>query len=233
MANIDRPIQSTTKPKADSPGTDRSTAADANTTLIGSCRRKALELLPESLTVMFDKADDALFDIADKAESNQEQHLYFDAMREVRLRRGQIERDFKKNFVVGFQARLNGGEFATSSTGEEPGRSLIATDEVEENLAITNLVEKIRATAREQLFALDKRIGLLLDQEQLSSGQNPFSPETICEAFKEACEGLDTGIEVKLILLKLFDKHVGADIPQAVHVPKRIPDWQRRHAKDR
>ncbi|CAN0606356.1 unnamed protein product, partial [Ectocarpus sp. 12 AP-2014] len=39
------------------------------------------------LAGFFDRADDALFELADKAGSNQDQTAYFDAMREMRLRR--------------------------------------------------------------------------------------------------------------------------------------------------
>jgi len=43
--------------------------------------------MKQLLADFFDGADDALFNMADRAGSNQEQTAYFDAMRELRMRR--------------------------------------------------------------------------------------------------------------------------------------------------
>src|SRR5579859_2354581 len=43
---------------------------------------------------MFEHVDDALFDLAEKAENNAAQMHYFDGMREVRKRRPVVERSF-------------------------------------------------------------------------------------------------------------------------------------------
>ena len=43
--------------------------------------------LKSVLASFFDRADDALFELADRAGSNLDQTAYFDAMRELRLRR--------------------------------------------------------------------------------------------------------------------------------------------------
>ena len=57
-------------------------------------RDRAAQRLNASLQQLFDNADDALFEMADRAGSNQEQSLYFEAMRDLRLRRKSIERSF-------------------------------------------------------------------------------------------------------------------------------------------
>ena len=50
-------------------------------------RDQSGEALRKVLGSFFDRADDALFDMADRAATNQDQTAYFDAMRELRLRR--------------------------------------------------------------------------------------------------------------------------------------------------
>src|SRR5690606_11190816 len=57
-------------------------------------RDTSTEKLKALLGRMFDSADDALFELADRAGSNSEQSLYFDGMREVRLKRKQSEMTF-------------------------------------------------------------------------------------------------------------------------------------------
>ena len=59
--------------------------------LLTECQRLASERLPTSLKTVLDKVDDALFELANKADSSQRQNLYFDAMRELRLKRDSFE----------------------------------------------------------------------------------------------------------------------------------------------
>ena len=55
----------------------------------------------------------------------------------------------------------------------------------------------------------------MLKDPDLEEGENPIGPAAICDAYKEACKDLDMDIEIKLLLLKLFDKHVVDEIVDA------------------
>ncbi len=57
-------------------------------------RDKAALHLRQGLQALFDNADDTLFEMADKAGVGDPQHLYFEAMRDLRLKRKSIERAF-------------------------------------------------------------------------------------------------------------------------------------------
>lgn len=183
--------------------------------LLKECRKRASSRLTTSLTGMLDKVDDALFELAEKAESNAVQSLYFDAMREVRIKRQAIETGFKDNFEAGFDNEANGGRAA--ETGElhdsELSLSLVETDELEESLAVTNMVGKINTASKESLGNLDRRMGLLLNDPELKRCGNPVGPEVICNAFSDACQVIGSGVKVRLIILKLFDRYVVADLP--------------------
>lgn len=56
--------------------------------------------LKNGLQVLFDSADETLFEMADKARSDVEQSLFFEAMRDVRLKRKYIERGFLDRFLT-------------------------------------------------------------------------------------------------------------------------------------
>lgn len=60
--------------------------------------------LMKVVQAMFDKADDALFELVEKAESNSLQNLYFESMREVRLQRRAIESGFSDGLAQAFTA---------------------------------------------------------------------------------------------------------------------------------
>ncbi|MEM7468942.1 MAG: DUF1631 family protein, partial [Pseudomonadota bacterium] len=92
--------------------------------------------------------------------------------------------------------------------------SLVDSDEMEESLAVTNFVENINSRCREELFGLERRMSLLMSNPELDREELPLGPRVIGNAFKHACEQLDSDIEVKLTLYKLFDKFTGGNLQQ-------------------
>src|ERR1051325_1537426 len=62
--------------------------------LLNTVRDIASRRLQLLVNGMFEHVDDALFDLAEKAENNAAQMHYFDGMREVRKRRPAVERAF-------------------------------------------------------------------------------------------------------------------------------------------
>jgi hypothetical protein len=55
-------------------------------------KRFAVEGLSDLIRVLMENVDDALFELSDKVDNDQERNLYFKAMREVRLMRYAIRR---------------------------------------------------------------------------------------------------------------------------------------------
>ena len=51
-------------------------------------------------------------------------------------------------------------------------------------------------------------MGLLLRDPDLEKWRNPLGPEAICEPFREAAKRIETGLEIRLVIFKLFDQHV-------------------------
>src|SRR5690625_3429003 len=89
-------------------------------------RDKTRKHLQICLRELFDKADDALFELADQSQSNQEQNLYFDSMREVRLRRRTMEAVFFRRIDIAFAQLLD--PQAHSDEGEV--QSQVAADDL-------------------------------------------------------------------------------------------------------
>ena len=180
--------------------------------LLHTCRDMARDRLSSALGAMMDKVDDALFDMADKAENNTVQTAIFDAMRDVRLRRPAIEAEFERRLTDSANdaiARSHSGRTGSGlTTSPEALLTLVENDELEESLAVSNMITKLGVNCKDELFALDKRMGFLLNDPELTNADNPISAEIICNSFKAACNQLDTRIEVKLIIHKLFDKWV-------------------------
>ncbi len=186
--------------------------------LLHKCRALALERLTAAVSGVMNKVDDNLFELADKAENNAIQSIYFDAMREVRIRRGNIETEFSTRLVEGYNRAVKGergtGLAPGSLNDPEPALGLVEDDDLEESLAVDGMASKVRESCEAELLAFDKRMGVLLGDPDLEGEGNPLAPEIICGTFREACDPLSSGIQVRLILLKLFDKYAAVLLPQ-------------------
>ncbi len=197
-------------------GYDSEKSSEAESRLMEQCRERALKALQDSLSDMLDSADDMLFEMADKAENNAQQSLYFDAMREIRLARKDAEVAYLSRLQESFTESMAGkpaSAAARQADTQTGGLSLLGQEQLEEDLAITNMVTKARNSAHSALFALDRRMGALLHDPDLAKHRNPLSPDIICDAFREACRKIDTSLEVRLLILKLFDQYISRDLP--------------------
>lgn len=175
-------------------------------------QEKGKQCLLKSLRSLFDNADDALFELADRATNNQDQNLYFDSMREVRIRRRQMESQFADEIDNAFLVLINQAaprteEYFDNVDISEDTLSLVEHDELEELVAVDTMVSKANEFCGESLQYLSLRIDSLVPQKVYQKN-NPIGPAVVCESFVKTTQELDADIKAKLVLFKLFDKYV-------------------------
>ncbi|VVO47341.1 hypothetical protein PS896_00098 [Pseudomonas fluorescens] len=177
-------------------------------------RDKAAQQLRHGLQELFDNADDTLFEMADRARNDVEQNIFFEAMRDLRLKRKNIERGFLEQFFEAFV-----GLTQYDPTHNTLPRTLMfedsapRTDDMERSVAVETMVGRV---LKRDGFALDQltlRLNALLGNT-LDDQHNPLGPAMLCEFFLQAGRNLGVEIKVKLILLKLFERYVLADTEQ-------------------
>ncbi|WP_367083065.1 DUF1631 domain-containing protein [Pseudomonas sp. HOU2] len=177
-------------------------------------RDKAAQQLRHGLQELFDNADDTLFEMADRARNDVEQNIFFEAMRDLRLKRKNIERGFLEQFFEAFVALIQ-YEVAQPTL---PGTLIFEdsaprTDDMERSVAVETMVGRV---LKRDGFALDQltaRLNVLLGKD-FDNQHNPLGPAMLCEFFMQAGRNLGVEIKVKLILLKLFERYVLADTEQ-------------------
>jgi len=165
--------------------------------------------LKQVMGSFFDRTDDALFELADRAGSNSDQSAYFDAMRELRLRRKSMVVSMLQyvsqafNDIGRFRSRKSKGALEEIN---QDSLSLVDHSELEQQVAIDNLVNKLRSSYSDQIRLLTVRVNHLVPAIKLADSEMPLSPEVICGGIAEACADLDIDIRAKLVVLKLFDR---------------------------
>ncbi len=179
--------------------------------LVIATRRTAKHHLKRHLPEFFSQVDDSLFALADKAESNQLQNLYFDAMRETRLKKDAMSNAYRKQLDRLFNESLDTAG-ARHGKAEEPGPldqvGLVGDAQLEESLALTNMVSSAEIQYRESLYGLTTRLDFLIEDQEIHKDNNPLRPDVICHAFTAAVDELSGDLKVRLVIYKLFDKHV-------------------------
>ena len=171
------------------------------------------EHLQKLFQQMFDHLDDSLFDRADKGASNGDQNLYFEAMRHLRLKKQAMQDVFLAKFATGFNDAIKGADKAPTlnafTKDALDNLLLVNDDELEESLAVSNMVGKARTLHKEQLFALEQRCKAIFgDAREITADNLPVGPGIICNAFKGAVKILEVEVKIKLIAYKLLDRYL-------------------------
>jgi hypothetical protein len=149
-------------------------------------RDKATQQLRHGLQELFDNADDTLFEMADRARSDVEQNLFFEAMRDLRLKRKSIERGFLEHFFEAFVS-LSQHDSAQAALPQALAfeTDALPNDDLERSVAVDAMVSKVLNRDGFALDQLTARLSALLGKA-LDDEHNPLGPARLCEYFLQA-----------------------------------------------
>ncbi len=183
--------------------------------LLKVVRGTALKRVQGLVATLFENIDDALFDLAEKAENNAIQTQYFDGMREVRKKRQLVERLFQEQLSKIFNEFAAGKMQATKGDSPVSGNgdlSLVDDKELEESLAIASTVAKAENRLSRSLYAVNQRLSVILGGAKVEDATNPIAPAPLCQAFRFAMREMELNLQTQLIIYKLFDRYVMAGL---------------------
>lgn len=183
--------------------------------MVNDCRDIALKRIAEVLSGTFDKIEDELFEMAEKAIDRDTQNMYLDARSQAREKRGAIEAAFKKQFLSFFAQKVSGGEVADKPKKVDYASmelSLVEDSDLEEKLALDNMAKRLSDKCDEELRALSQRMGFLLSDPEMNDDANPMSPDTVIKALKVACDQMTSGFQTKLTVLRLVEQHMASEM---------------------
>ncbi len=178
--------------------------------LLEHIKKSSIGHCEQLLAHLFSATDDLFYDLSKRASSNNEQNLYFEAMREIRVKREGIANQFLRDVSESFSGLLD-PPFDDAFEEDDDGAnlSIVEGDDLEVDLARSNMVSRARDLFYSELNELTIRLDHLLLQIEIDEDNNPVDPQQLAEIFLAACQAkLTIDIKAKLILFKLFEKHV-------------------------
>lgn len=196
--------------------------------LLQKVKAHALDLCSHALSSMFDGTDDSLFELANHAHTNNEQNRYFEAMRELRIKRKGIESAFSQQLELLFRHPpfLNSAQTEGQNKLQEPlsieSLSLVQNDALEESVALNSMVTKAKANFTGSLLQFQTRVGTLYANVSDDYPVNPLDPERICQAFASATAALAIEIKEKLIVYKQFDRYVIGNLGEILEEANKV-----------
>lgn len=176
--------------------------------LLNRCKDMALVYINALLAELFNNSDKALTSFAQKAETNEVQNRFFEAMAVIRKRHGLVEHEFREIISEGFDNFWQDKKASDSDEDEDSELELVDLDSMNESTALDNIVTKSVGVHRSQLYALGQRLAVINGGEGIKHQQIPAGPYHLASSFIEAMDSLELESRIKIIILALFDKYV-------------------------
>ena len=172
--------------------------------LLHECRHLATLRIRRSMGGMLKELNETLFDRAFGEGGNVADSPYFDAVREIQFRRQEIALRFEKCLLDLFEEELRRAR--TSPEADASGAPAGPESPAGE------VAERVARDCRQALLVLDKRVGVLMRDPNLSHSRNPLAPDRVFEAFRAACNDIDSGEPARRLLLDVFERHMEREL---------------------
>jgi hypothetical protein len=179
--------------------------------LARECREFALVRISTALRAVLGKVEQDLFELGYNATDRDLRNQYFEARDETRANVQAFCNALEREFLTQFndKARREAKRRpAGQSMGDTMELSLLEEGALEDNIALGNLVGKLREINKDSLYALTRRMAVVLQNPQLEDADNPLGPETIGAAVKQGLDALKIGRQAKPGVVKLIEQYM-------------------------
>ncbi len=195
--------------------------------LLTELRTAANRRLLPVLGQVMEKTDDALFDVWQSGGAGTGAQALFDALREMRRQRAQIEGSVGRRIGEEFD------ELSMSKTPHEeapefdadPGDlqfSLLDTDVLEEQLTCERLATAVERRHAEALGRLGRGLAQVLKKAELANEDLPLAPLKIARAWRDALAPVLESIEWRLVAMKHLERGLISDLGGVVDELNRL-----------
>jgi hypothetical protein len=176
--------------------------------LFHTLRKHTLGYLQNTLSKVLGKADDWLFDLAQKDGANAGSPP-LDAMRVLRQSRSAMESAYTRHFEADFDSLLQ--RISSAGKGGQV-LSLVDDEQLEAQLASEVLCEAVTRAHGPALAAVEKRFASMIGVTELQAGQNPLSAPTMAEAMQKAQGEVAIPDNVRVVLFKIYERELVASL---------------------
>lgn len=177
---------------------------------VQDCAEQTRVLLFPLIESCLDRLDDQLFSLADAAIDPKDQSCYFNAMRRVRQQRGAFLKRFNLRLQEAF-ASLDSSEATPAVSINADSLTLMRPEDLDELIAVEAMITQAHRAFSNEIALLSHNMDCLVETA-VYARNNPAGPESLCQVVTSAALQLDIPAAIKLVLLKVFDEQVLAQL---------------------
>ncbi len=175
--------------------------------LLARCRDLALPFYGNLLQSAQQSLRDRLFEQAEKGKSNEEQRCYFDAIQRLNESAPTMQRAFSAQLQHGYDQFLLGHDEDEIAPPLRLNKlSLVAREQLEDELAVSMIVSRASSQHSETLWKLNRRLAVLRGGKKVMDDSNPFGPAKVGLALRQAMGELDVELKARIFIYKHLGK---------------------------
>jgi len=176
---------------------------------MNECHDIVLKYLRPQIKMMFESSDKAFIEFAEKAQSNDSQLRFFEAMSVIQKNRGSVEDIFYREVERSF-ADFGCADYRATPTVhiESDTLTLISKEDTDIQVAIQNMTASVSLKSAQALIGLRYRLAVLNHGKQMEEKDIPGGPTCLANAFHQAASSLTLEHQTRLIVYMLFNKFV-------------------------
>jgi len=164
--------------------------------------------------LLFADADDYFFDMANRAESSEDQAAFFEAMRLIRLQRAPLSSKFFDDLTASVSSAWVETERSASVVSETPEGpdfdeiTILSDEELEISAALAMISNRGQALHSHQIGCLTQTINSISASHPVEDASNPLGVKTLARLFADAARSLALSPRALARLLILFERDV-------------------------
>jgi len=176
---------------------------------LNECHDIVLKYLRPQIKEMFESSDEAFIEFAEKAQSNDSQLSFFEAMSVIQKNRDSVEDIFYRELERSF-ADFGCTHYRATPADhtENDTLTLVSKEDSDIEVAIQNMTAGVSLKSAQALIGLRYRLAVLNHGKQMEEKDIPGGPTCLANAFHRAASSLMLEHQTRLIVYMLFNKFV-------------------------
>ena len=184
--------------------------------LLEECRELMTNRMRSSMSRMMGYVEEVLFEMATVDSSTEEAAHYIEAVREIRMKKREIQVRFENRFMSLYQDSVRQMKSEKSQTAPTGNNVVVFPEAIfqdnSDSVTINKTLNKAQNECRAALSILDNHVSALFEKEDINKFVNPMQPVTVFGAFWESCRDIRAGADIRFILVDMFERYVVADL---------------------
>ncbi len=174
--------------------------------LISGCRNRVVKVLLSAISPIFDATGESLYQAAESGKAPQDK--VFESLKILKNEKTGFTERLSEALIAGFVAPKQAKAAENEVDYDEMSLSLVDDSDLEESLAIGDMIAKAEIHCTQEIYALNQRLSVLYRQQRISNDNNPCGPSVIGHVFQTLTHDLPLHLSHKVLLLREFDRYM-------------------------